>query len=152
MSTLPDPLDQLAVAELARLLARIRIANGFRTDAGEFVLTEENHGDITDDVMSLEIADDDEETDYQGVKRRRGNLAVTIFVNLPRQTVTEATRSIARRVLADIRHALAKPDLYQFPAGVTGLEIGGRSMQFRDAGSQYFRPQLRVRISFVETH
>lgn len=150
--SLPDPLDHLAVAELARLLSRIRMDNGFRTDAGAYVLTEENHGDIPDNAMSLEIADDDEETQYQGVTRRRGSLAVTIFLNLPQQSVTEATRALARRVLADVRHALSKPDLYAFPAGVTGLEIGGRSMQFRDAGSQYFRPQLRVRIQFVETH
>jgi hypothetical protein len=153
MSTPAEPLDQLAVAEIARLLARISVANGFRTDAGAHVITEENFADIPDGVTSLEVIDDDEETSYQGVKRRRGTLLATIAVNLPVDIVVDAaTRAYARRVLADIRQALADPSEHQFPPGVTGLEIGGRTMQFRDAGSQYFRPQLRVRISFVETH
>lgn len=152
MSAPAEPIDQLVVVELARLLSRIRVSNGFRTDAGEYVITEENHGDIPEDAMSLTIADDDEETDFQDCKRRKGSLAITIGLNLPQQEVTEATRANARRVLADVRQALAMPDEYQFPTGATGLEIGGRSMFFRDAGSRYFRPELRVRVAFREVH
>lgn len=150
---LPTPIDQLAVAEIVRLLRRIRVSNGFRTDAGEYVLDEENFdADIPDTATFLEVQDDEEETAYQGPRRRAGALNLVVGVTVPAGEVTEAVRALARLVLADIRHALSRREQHQFAPGITGLEIGGRSMFVREAGSRYFRPELRLRVAFTEVH
>lgn len=147
-----EPLDGQIVAEISRLLARISIANGFRTDAGQYVLSEESHTDIPETATVLEVLDDDEDAGYQNCQHRRGFLNLTIAVNYPAGTVTQALRRDARRILADVRQALGQRELHQFPAGVLGLEIAGRSMFIREAGSRYFRPEVKARASFTELH
>lgn len=147
-----EPLDHQIVAEVVRLLRDIRRANGYRTDAGQHVLTEESQGDIPADAIVLEVLDDDEEADFQNCKRRRAALQLLVAVNFPMAEVDQAIRFNARRVLADIRRALGDPDRHQFPVGVSSLEIGGRSMFVREAGSRYFRPELRARVIFHEQH
>lgn len=147
-----EPLDHQIVAEVSRLLRRIRVANGFRTDAGEQVLDDDDHAEIDESKIVLEVLDDDEEAEYQNCKRRRANLQLTIAVFYPAAEVDQKLRRDARRVLADIRQALGDPAQHQFPVGVTGLEIGGRAMFTREAGSRYFRPELKARVTFHENH
>lgn len=147
-----EPLDDQIVQEVARLLRGIRVANGYRTDAGLYVLDEENHDEMPDDAIVLEVLDDEEDADYQNCRRRKAILQVTVAVNYPAGELDQAMRRDARRVLADIRQALGDPAQYQFPAGVTGLELGGRTMFVREAGSRYFRPELKARVTFHEHH
>lgn len=147
-----EPLDHQIVVEVSRLLRRIRVANGFRTDAGEQVLDEDNHAEIDETKVVLEVLDDDEEADYQNCKRRRASLQLTIAVFYPAGDVDQALRRDARRVLADIRQALGDPSQHQFPTGAVGLELGGRTMFIREAGSRVFRPELRARVTFHENH
>lgn len=147
-----EPLDHQIVHEVARLLRDIRIANGYRTDAGQYVLSEENHDETPEDAIVLEVLDDEEDADYQNCKRRKAQLQLTIAVSYPAGEVDQALRRDARRVLADIRQALGDPDRHRFPIGVTGLELAGRSMFIRESGSRYFRPELKARVTFNENH
>lgn len=147
-----EPLDHLIVKEIVRLLREIRTVNGYRTNAGLYVLDEELHDEIPHDAIVLEVLDDDEDAEYQNCKRRKAGLQLNITVNYPAGEVDQALRAESRRVLADIRQALGDPVAHQFPPGVFGLEIGGRSMFVREAGSRYFRPELRARVIFNEYH
>ena len=62
-----DPLDHLAILEIARLFSRITPANGFRTSVGDLVLTEESLQPIGDDVTLLEVLDPEERGGYQSL-------------------------------------------------------------------------------------
>ncbi len=152
LDQLPAPLDQKIVTEIARLLRRISKVNGFRTDAGRYVLDEESQDEPPADAIFLEVLDDDEETGYQSAKRRTGHLQLIVAIGCPVGEVDHALRAEARIVLADIRRALSQREHHQWAPGVTGLEIGGRTMFVREAGSRYFRPELRLRVAFTETH
>ncbi len=147
-----EPLDHMIVKEVVRLLREIRTVNGYRTNAGLYVLDEELHDEIPGDAIVLEVLDDEEDAEYQNCKRRRASLQLNIAVNYPAGEVDQALRADSRRVLADVRQALGDPAQHQFPVGVTGLEIGGRSMFVREAGSRYFRPELRAKVTFNEYH
>lgn len=148
-----EPLDHQIVQEVARLLRDIRVANGYRTDAGQYVLSEENHDEIPDDATVLEVLDDDESVDGQRAESRKATLQLTITVNYPAGAVDQTLRGNARRVLADIRQALGNRARQQFPVGVLdSIELAGRTMFVREAGSRYFRPELSARITFVEQH
>lgn len=149
--SLPVPLDQQIVTRVVQQLREITIENGYRTDAGAHVLDDESRQDIPDDAIVLEVLDDDEETEFTRSHRRKGFLQLVIAVTFPVGEHDASVRIQARKILADIRHAAAQIRGFQFP-GFLGLEIGGRSMFVREAGSQFFRPQQRLRAEFNETH
>lgn len=148
----PLPIDSLIVKELVRLLREIRVANGYFTDAGEYVIDEEADASIPDRATVIEILDDTEETPFQTCKRRSGVLQFKVIVNFAQGAVTAAMRHNARLILADIRYALSRTEAHQFPTGTTSLELGGRTMFEREQGSLYFRPQLNGRVAFFENH
>lgn len=147
-----EPLDHQIVSEIARLLRRISVANGFRTDAGAQVVDEDDHPNYDMTKVVLEVIDDEESAEYQTCVRRRAELHLNIAVYSPGVAVTQPMRRDARRVLADIRQALGDSTQHQFPAGVLGLEIGGRTFFTREDGSRLFRPELKARVIFRENH
>lgn len=146
--TLPVPIDQLIVDEVARLLSLIRIDNGYQTDAGLHVLTEESRDDFGTDVISIEIQDDTETLSKQSKRFREGTLAITIDVLIPLKLSDK--RAMARKVLWDIRRALSI-EPRQLPTGTTGLELGGRRIPPRVDGSQYLYAQQDLSVDFTET-
>lgn len=145
-----EPLDHQIVEGIATALRNIRKVNGYHTDAGLQVLSEEFHEEIDDSKIVLEVLDDDETAESQNCKRRKATLDLTIAVFYPAGQVDQALRRDARRVLADIRRALASIDCLNWITGVTGLEITGRSMFTREPGSRLFRPELKARATFTE--
>lgn len=147
-----EPLDHQIVTALAAQLRLIRRDAGYFTDAGEHVLSEDSPDEIPDDTLFLELLDDEETTEFQGCNRRRGILLINVAVNHPAGEVDQALRHSARLVLADIRRALAAIKPLDWVIGVTGLEIGGRTFFTREHGSRYFRPELRLRVTFTEQH
>lgn len=148
--TLPVPLDQQIVALLSQQLRQIRTSNGYRTDAGQFVVDDETP-EIPDGATYLEVMDDEEEAEFTLSHRRTGFLQIVVGITFPAGLHDASIRAHARKILADIRHALSRLRGFQFP-GLIGIEFGGRSMFEREAGSQFFRPQQRLRVKFNETH
>lgn len=153
----PTPMDQIIVNEVVRLLSYIRKANGYHTDAGAQIVSEETQSALDESQPILEVLDDDETTEFQRLTRRTGSLALRVVAYLPdaideRGEIAPATRALARKVLADMRAALALGRPQDFPAGFTGLEIGGRTLFLREAGSRFFRPELQLKASFNEAH
>jgi hypothetical protein len=144
------PLDHLAVLELARLLGRISTANGFSTDAGFLVLTEESLNRVDDDAMLLEVLDPEESAEYQSCAKRIGVLRIIVKVTVPAELPT--ARQTIRRVLADCRQALADTEQHDFPAGITKLEIGGRRINPREDGSAWLEGELDIAVTIQERH
>ncbi|MGH8429949.1 MAG: hypothetical protein ACREUF_06065, partial [Solimonas sp.] len=155
-NAMSEPLDHQIAEGIAAALRQIRKANGYFTDAGLQVLSEEHHDEIDNEQIVLEVLDDDETAESQNAKRRKATLDLTIAVYYPAGEVDQALRRDARRVLADIRRALASIAGIDCPHGwingVVGFAIAGRSIFVRDAGSRYFRPELKARVTFHENH
>ncbi len=145
-----EPLDHLAILEIARLFSRISPANGFRTSAGDNVLTEESLQPIGDDITLLEVLDPEERGAYQSCAKRVGVLSIIAKVTVPAELPT--ARQTIRRVLADCRQALADADQHNFPAGITKLEIGGRRINPRDDGSSFLEGELDIAVTIQERH
>jgi|GEM_PF-6303951 len=145
-----EPLDHLAVLEIARLLGRINTDNGFLTDVGAEVLTEEKLGTIPADATLLEVVDPEERANYQSCVKRTAVLNVVARVTVPIEF--PSARLTIRRVLADCRQALADADQHNFPAGITKLEIGGRRINPRDDGSSFLEGELDIAVTIQERH
>lgn len=140
------PIDQLIVDEIARLLRAISVDDGYRTNAGAGVLTEESLESIADDAITIEIIDDVETLDSQSRAYRRGKLSLKLNIDIPKGS---SSRAVARNVLADVRRALTV-EPRQLPSGFTGLEIGGRNLPPREDGSQFITATLNLAASFNE--
>lgn len=153
-------IDQTIVSGLATLLARIRIANGFNTDAGEFVLTEQTRDDLPEDALTLSIIDDTEtlEGNGQAYQRRKGVLDVAVQAALPvaisdgAQPQFQPVREQARLVMADVRRAVAEQPLTDFGIGITGIRITGRSLPLLEDGASWQFCAVRFAFDFTETH
>lgn len=154
------PLDQVIVSQLAALLARISTRNGFNTDAGEFVLTEQTRDDLPEDAMTLSIIDDTESLDGDGQRyqRRRGVLNVKVEGSLPvaisdgDQAQFQPVREQARLLMADIRRAVAGQSLTDFGVGITGIRITGRSLPELQDGASYQFCTVSFAFDFTESH
>lgn len=154
------PLDQVIVSGLAALLARIRIANGFNTDAGAFVLTEQVRENVPDDAMALTIIDETEtlEGNGQAYQRRKGVLDVSVQASLPvaisegEQPQFQPVREQARKVMADVRRAVAQQPLTDFGIGITGIRITGRSLPLLEDGASWQFCTVRFAFDFTESH
>lgn len=145
------PLDQQIVDALAALLKQVRKGNGYRTDAGQFVMTEETREPIPAEAMSVEILDITEQLQDQRIKRRLALLSMDLRVLLPIEAVNP--RTTMRAVLADLRQAIATiNDVPAWLPGVTRVDLGGRSIPTRTDGSQYLEASLELRVTYNETH
>lgn len=148
---MPEPLDHQIVQGVVTALRQIKRAAGYRTNVGQQVIGEEDQ-DIDDGLTVIEVIDDEESAQFQNCKRRTAQLDITLIINMPVAEVDQAVRRDARRIFADIRQALASVDCRNWIPGVSELQIAGRSMFYRDAGSRFFRPEMKVRATFHETH
>lgn len=154
------PLDQVIVSQLAALLARIRTGNGFNTDAGEFVLSEQTRDDLPEDAITLAIIDDSETLDADGQRyqRRRGVLNVKVEGSLPvavsdgDQAQFQPVRQQARLLMADVRRAVAGQSLTEFGIGITGIRITGRSLPELQDGASYQFCTVSFAFDFTESH
>lgn len=154
------PLDQVIVSQLAGLLSRIRTSNGFNTDAGDYVLTEQTRDDLPEDAITLSIIDDTENLDGDGQKyqRRRGTLNVKVEGSLPvaisdgEQSQFQPVREQARLLMADVRRAVAGQTLMDFGVGITGIRITGRLLPALEDGASYQFCTVSFAFDFTESH
>lgn len=144
------PTDHQVVTALADLLRGITVANGYRTDAGEFVFTEESEDEIAGDAIAIELVDVDESLSAQKLKQRAATLNLRVDVLIPMSLGTP--RAQARAVLADVRAAVATINASHWLPGVTSVELGGRRIPPRVEGSQYIEASLDMRVSYTEQH
>lgn len=155
------PLDQQIVDRLAALLGEIAIAGGYHTDAGAWVLVEQSHADIPDDAITLGIVDNAEKVadTSQHYTRRNGTLDVRIEVSVPAvirpgggSGQFQPARARARKAMADVRRAVAHRALKDFPSGITGIAIVGRSMPPLAEGSSHLLASVDFQFKFSESH
>lgn len=142
------PIDQRIVDEIARLLGAITVANGYETDAGLHVLTEESRDDLPDDAISIDVLDEVERIEQQARQLRKGQLQITLDIRVPNGP---NARALCRLVMADVRRALAV-EARQLPAGFTGLEVGDRALPPRIDGSQFLTPSMTLTAAYTETY
>jgi len=151
-----EPLDHQIVTGLSRLLRGISRQNGYRTDCGRIVLDEESDEDLTQEDAYIEVLDEDESVDGQAAGARKSVLSLVIAIHQATDTVDLAARREARRIFADIRQAIAPvaklASTSDWIRGVIRVEFTGRSLFVREAGSRFYNPELRLRVTFAEPH
>ena len=159
-----EPLDEQFVQALAGLLAEIRVANGYHSDAGEHVLTEQMRTALPEDVVTLAILDANESLSEgangngQGLKRRSGRFQVTVQVALPvvlkvgGVPTPQPVRQQARRIMADVRRAVASQRFENFITGIIGIDITGRTLPPLDEGSSFQFANVDLDVRFTENH
>lgn len=155
--TMAAPLDQQILDELASRLGDISATdpdNGYYTDAGEVVLTEEtekSEDDLSTDEIILEVLDVSEDLAKQSKKYRTATLKVLVRAILKAELTT--ARAKAREVLADIRKAIRGIEpCDDFVTGVLGLELGGRRINPREPGSGVTVAELDLSITYTELY
>lgn len=145
-----EPLDTQAVEWLAGLLRAIHTANGYHTDAGTEVYTEQLDM-LAEDVhiARIGIEDGGEATNGQGRLHRNAELTCSLQVVVP-VTIGNA-RTLCRRVLYDMRLALAQAKRRgSWPVGITGLEIGARRLEQREDSAHVISGDLTAIVKYAE--
>lgn len=146
-----DPIDQRFVDYIVGRLQLIRIDDGYRTDAGMHVIDEEDRTDIPTDAIVLVVLDTDERLDQQKLRTRSAELVVRVIAYVPDGDETGARRT-GRKVLADIRQAIASAPCGATPTGVTELSIGGRSLPVRAEGGGVQTASMEIIATLHERH
>lgn len=152
--------DQAIVDAMVTMLERIRVDNGFGSEAGEHVLDEQVRQDVPPEAYTLAVIDETEtlRPDGQSYLRRGGVLEVRIEGAVPISNASEAgadfqpVRRQARQLMADIRRAIASRKLTDFPIGTTGVRITGRSLPQLEDGSSYQFCSVTFAFDFTELH
>jgi len=148
------PQSQIILDQLVAWLSGIQIANGYRTDAGLDVGTEQND-DLLDEAPdpppppALLILDED------AIAREIPESSKLLWT----QTYTlEGTvfdggdgRKVCRRLLADIHRALRRrPTDWPPTTGVVALRESARSIPMRPSASDWLTPSVTIDIDFVD--
>lgn len=148
MSEPVKPQAQIILDQLVTWLTEIQIANGYYTDAGLDLHTEQSR-DREPDAPCLYLFDDDATATPVG---DTGKTKWTQSLTIEALIHDNGTgRAKARRLIADIRRAL-KRRLLDWPpaAGVSALRETARSIPPRPQNSDWLTPSVAIEIDFFD--
>lgn len=139
---------QRILDQLAAWLGEIRTTNGYHTDAGLDVRTEQDRNEAPL-VPSLLILD--ETASYTpGASSRRGTWSQTYTIEALVYDRGNGRR-LAREVLADIHRALnRRPTDWPPEAGVLSMRETMREIPRRPSDSDWLTPSVTIDIDFVD--
>ena len=136
-------LDQLVV-----WLEEIQTANGYHTDSGLDVRTEQDRNDVPLEPCLLLL---DEDASYNPpASGRRGTWSQTYTIEALVHDDGDGRR-LAREVLTDIHRALNRR-LTDWPpsAGVSSMRESAREIPRRPSDSDWLTPTVTIDIDFVD--
>ena len=144
-----NPLDQppqteLIVSQIATWLRDISIDNGYTSDAGRSVSTEDSQQDDGGTPILTVI-----DTDYQHTGERRWLVTIDIECLFRRHA---HFREGARYLLHDIHRALNRPisDWRDINAGVTDSQPNSQTIDKPADGSDYQRAVYSLQVEYSE--
>lgn len=144
------PIEQAVVDYLAAKLGQIRTANGYRTNAGLSVWSDEPEfqpeGPETDALRLLLV-------DAEIAAREAHAWTLTLRIRARTYCDRERTpypRRLAREVLADVRQAMGAIDLMEAaaPVGVEAVRFAGSQIPEREPGDNWLYPEATYSIDF----
>lgn len=144
----PLPQSQIILDQLVVWLAEIQRANGYRTDAGQDIRTEQTR-DSEPDAPCLYLLDDDA-TWSPHASGSRGSWTQTYALEALVKD-DGAGRAEARALLSDIHRALRRR-LLDWPqaAGVMAIRETARAIPPRPQNSDWITPSVTLEIDFVD--